>query len=106
MHNSESVREKETHKLLWDFVMQMDHLILVRRPDLVIVNKKENFAVPADHRVKLEEGEKRDKYLDLARELKKLWKTKVMVLPIVIGAHETIPKGLVKLVEDLEIREK
>ena len=30
-----------------------------------------NFAVPADHGVKLKECEMRDKYLDLARELKK-----------------------------------
>ena len=30
-----------------------------------------NFAVPADHRGKLKESEKKDKYLDLARELKK-----------------------------------
>ena len=30
-----------------------------------------DFAVPANHRVKLKESEKKDKYLDLARELKK-----------------------------------
>ena len=30
-----------------------------------------DFAIPADHRVKVKEREKRDKYLDLARELKK-----------------------------------
>ena len=30
-----------------------------------------NFADPAGHRAKLKESEKRDKYLDLARELKK-----------------------------------
>ncbi len=30
-----------------------------------------NFTVPADHRIKLKECEKRDKYLDLARGLKK-----------------------------------
>ena len=30
-----------------------------------------DFAVPADHRVKLKESEKKDKYLHLARELKK-----------------------------------
>ena len=29
-----------------------------------------DFAVPADHGVKLEENEKRDKYQDLARKLK------------------------------------
>ena len=30
-----------------------------------------DFTVPADHWVKLKENEKRDKYLDIARELKK-----------------------------------
>ena len=30
-----------------------------------------NLEVPTDHRVKLKEREKKDKYLDLARELKK-----------------------------------
>ena len=29
-----------------------------------------DFGVPADHRVKLKESEKKDTYLDLARELK------------------------------------
>ena len=29
-----------------------------------------DFAVPTDHRIKLKESEKRDKYLVLARELK------------------------------------
>ena len=31
-------------------------------------------AVPADHRIKLKESEKKDKYLDLARKLKKIMK--------------------------------
>ena len=42
-----------------------------------------DFAVPDDHRPKLKESEKRDKYLDLARELKKLCNMKVTVVPIV-----------------------
>ena len=32
-----------------------------------------DFAVLADHRMKIKENEKTDKYLDLARELEKLW---------------------------------
>ena len=32
-----------------------------------------DFAVPADHKIKLKESEEKDKYLDLARELKKPW---------------------------------
>ena len=83
MHNSEPVLENEMHKILWDFEIQTDHLISARRPILVIVNKKKkkkkkkkrtcrivNFTVPAEYWVKLKESEKRDKYLDLARELK------------------------------------
>ena len=34
-----------------------------------------DFAVSADHRIKLKECEKKDKYLDLARELKKNYGT-------------------------------
>ena len=55
-----------------------------------------DFAVPADHRIKLKECEKKDKYLDLARELKKLWNMKVTIEPIMIGAFDTIAKGLLK----------
>ena len=57
----------------------------------------------ADHRIKLKECEKRDKYLDLARELKKLWNMKVTIIPIVIGAFGTVTKGLLKGLEDLEV---
>ncbi len=39
MHNSESVLEKKTHKLLLYFEMQTDHLISAGQ-ELVIVNKK------------------------------------------------------------------
>ena len=62
-----------------------------------------DFAVPADHSIKLKECEKRDKYLDLARELKKLWNMKVTIIPIVIGAFGTVTKGLLKGLEDLEV---
>ena len=95
MHNPAPVLENDSHKLPWDFNIQTDHLIPARRPDLIIINKKKkkkricrivDFAVPADHRINLKENEKKDKYLDLARELKKLWNMKVMIVPIVIGA--------------------
>ena len=109
MDNPESVLENEMHKLLWNFKIQTDHQILTRWPDLIIMKKRRtcrivNFAVPADHRVKLKECEKRDKYLNLTRELKKLWNMKVTIIPIVIGALGTVTKGLVQGLEDLEIK--
>ena len=66
-----------------------------------------DFAVPADHRVKLKESEKKDKYLDLTSELKKkLWNIKVTFKPIIIGALGTVTKGLVKGLEELEIKRR
>ena len=43
---------------------------------------------------KTKQEEKIDKYQDLAREIRSLWKVKAKVIPIVIGALGTIPKGL------------
>ena len=43
VHNPEAVLENDNHKLLWDFGIQTDLLISVRRSDLIIINKKENF---------------------------------------------------------------
>ena len=59
--------------------------------------------MPADHRIKLKECEKKDKYLDLARELKKFWNMKVTIVLIVMGAFDTITKWLLKGLEDLEV---
>ena len=62
-----------------------------------------DFAVPADHRIKLKECEKKDKYLDLARDSKRLRNMKVTIVPIVFGTFGTITKGLLRGVEDLEV---
>ena len=109
MHNPAPVLENDLHKLLCDFNIQTNHLIPARRPDLIIINKKMrickivDFAVLVDHRINLKESEKKDKYLNLAREIKKLWNMKVTIVPIVIGALGTVTKGLLKGLEDLEI---
>ena len=77
----------------------MEHLISARRPDLLIINKKRkrckmvDFAVPADLRIKLKVSEKNNKYLDLARELNKIWNMKVTITSIVIGAFGTVTKN-------------
>ena len=63
-----------------------------------------NFAVSADHKVKLKESEKKNKYQDLARKFFKKWNIKMTVIPIAIGTLSTITKGLVKGLEDLKIK--
>ena len=103
MHNPEFVLENETHKFLRDLKIQTDHHISVRWPDLIIINKKkENFqndglCCPSWPQSKVERKQKKkDKNLDLDRELNKLWNIKVIEIPVIIGALVTVTKGLVK----------
>ena len=53
-----------------------------------------DFTVPGKHQGKTKESKKIEKYLDLARELKKLWI--LIVIPAVVGALGTVPKDLEK----------
>ena len=112
MHNPESVLENEMHKLLGDFEIKTDHLISPRRPDQIKVNNPPlkklaqlwTLLFQLDHRVKLKEREKKDKYQDLARGFKKVWNVKVTMIPILISALGAVTKGLIQRLEDLEIR--
>ena len=61
--------------ILWDFGIQTDHVMEARRPDLVVVDKKErsckiiDFTVPRDSRIEEKEKDKIGKYQELGREL-------------------------------------
>ena len=65
-HESENVLENEDYKMLWDFSIQTDHVTEPRRPDLVIVDKKErnckmiDFAVPGDTRIEEKDKDKKE----------------------------------------------
>ena len=56
-HALEGVVENEEIKVLWDINIQCDNLMEARRPDLIVIDKKEqkgiiiDIAVPADIRV-------------------------------------------------------
>ena len=96
-HEPESVFENEDYKIFWDFNIQTDHVIEARRPDLVVVDKKErsckiiDFAVPGDSRIE-KEKDKIEKYQDLGRELQKIWNVKVKIIPLVVGSLGAITK--------------
>ena len=64
-----------------------------------------DFTLPVDHRVKIKESKKRDKYLDSARELRKAVEHAVTVIPLVIGIVGTVHKGLERWLDELEIGE-
>ena len=78
-HERENVLVSEDHKILWDFIIQTDHVIEAEGPDLVVVDKKRrtckiiDFAFPPDSMVEVKEREKMiEKYQDLRRQLQKI----------------------------------
>ena len=90
-HASEGAVVNEKIKVLWDINIQCDNLIEARQPDLIVIDKKEqkgitiDIAIPAD--VRVEEKEKVEKYQDLKKEIRRLWKLRnVEIFPVVIGA--------------------
>ena len=76
-HEPERVLENEDYKILWDFSVQTDHVIEARRPDLVVVDKKERSCKIIE---------------DLGRELQKMWNSKVKIIPLVVSSLYAIPK--------------
>ena len=76
MHKPESFLENLMHKIFWDLEIQVDHPVPPKRPNLEVINKKitcylVDFAVLEDYEVKRIQREKMDKYLYLAKGLKK-----------------------------------
>jgi hypothetical protein len=110
-HTIQPVVENSSVKILWDFAIQTDKVIQARRPDIVVIDKVKctvqiiDIAVPADRNVKAKEDEKVMKYQDLRIEIARLWKKKVTVVPVVVGALGGIPKGLQKSLRDLEVED-
>ena len=68
---TQNLKWRMKHKLLWDYEIQIDHLISSKLADKKRTCRIVDFAVPEDYRLKLKESKKRDKYHDLARQLKK-----------------------------------
>ena len=94
----ENVLENEDYKIFCDFSVQTDHVIEARRPDLVVVDKKErsckiiDFAVPGDSRIEEKEKDKIENYQNLGRGLQKILNVKVKIIPLVVGSLGAIPK--------------
>ena len=110
-HTPEPVLESEKVKILWDFKIQTDHKLEHNRPDIVVMNKVNkvchiiDIACPFDTRVSKKEQEKVEVYQDLKREITRLWKCQATIVPIVIGALGTLPKGLQKCLRELEMKD-
>ena len=103
--------EWDAHRSLWFWDTNiLPNLSQTTRPDVSQLKKKSRtnrmvvFTVPADHRVKLKESEKREKYLDLLGELRKTMRHGSDGNTNCNWCVRNNPQRIDKETEDLEIR--
>ena len=92
-HVPEGVAENEEVKIFWVVMIQCDREIKARKPDIVVVNKNErscaiiDIAIPRDIRISQKEKEKTERYLEVKREIKRMWSIRsIKVIPVVVGS--------------------
>ncbi|XP_068723790.1 uncharacterized protein [Montipora capricornis] len=113
-HSPKSIEENEEVKLLWNFTIQTDREIHHRssRPDIVIQKKKAketiivDIAVPGDSNVRQKETKKYEKYQHLVKEMKRMWKSRTKVVPVVVGGLGSVSKKLTGHLEQLGIKDR
>ena len=112
-HKPEFVSKNENLKILWKFEIKTGHQFLNRKSYLVLNKKKKkkelaNYWILPSQQVIVEIKENKNllKFVDLVRELEKLWNIKVTVIPIVVGTLQTVYKGLEKRLGELATRRK
>ena len=101
--------ENDKRKKRLDFPIQTFKEIEHRRPDTVVIDKQKreyktiNIVVLTEQTIKVKELEKITKYQDLRLEVQKLWDDKATVIPIAVGALETVSEELENHVETIEV---
>ena len=109
MHTPESDLKNEMQKILWDFEMQTDHLILTRRTDQMIINEKKKEEKRKKRELVVKrilsqiENQRKWKGRRILEPCQQLWKMPVMMIPIVDNALRTVTKVLEKGSKQLEI---
>ena len=96
MHKPESLRVKKMRRILWDFEIKTNQLILARSPNLMLIFLKISsylveFAVSAHQRENINERE----FSNLAREVKI-----VTVILIIVDALVMFSKILVNSLQE------
>ena len=101
--------ENDKRKKRLDFPIQTFKEIEHRRPDTVVIDKQKreykiiNIVVLTEQTIKVKKLEKITKYQDLRLEVQKLWDDKATVIPIAVGALETVSEELENHIETIEV---
>ena len=94
-----------------DKPIKTDRKVSYNRPDVVVIDRKENtcytgdFVIRIDHHVKEKEEENIAKYMDLGAEVRRQFRVKTVIVPIAPRALATVPAKLSKSLKKLEIED-
>ena len=110
-HKPLTVSRNETGDITiyWDKLIYTAIPVRHNRPDVVVVNTKDkswtiiDFAVPLDHNIVSKERGKVERYQKLAQEVRKDFRVKTEIIPIVVGALGMIPERLPEYLKQLGI---
>ena len=98
--------------ILWNQQVQTDRTIPNNKPDIIIQNNEKgtcmliDVTISGDRNVIKKEAEKILKYKDLTIEIQHMWNVKTKVIPVIIGATETISKSFRKHTSNIAGRHK
>ena len=76
-----------------------------KKPDIIIGDNEKgtciliDVAISGERNVIKKEAEKILKYKDMTIEIQLMWKVKTRVIPVIIGATETISKSFIKYIK-------
>ena len=76
-----------------------------------MIDREENtwyivdFVIPMDYHIEEKEEEKTDKYMDLAAEVRRQFREKKVILPIVLRALGTVSAKLSEMLKKLDIED-
>ncbi|TWW67366.1 hypothetical protein D4764_02G0004070 [Takifugu flavidus] len=101
------VVENKQAKILWDFQIQTDKMMVTNQPDIVMVDKHQktvvviDVAIPSDSNIRKKEHEKLEKYQGLKEEIERMWGMKATVVLVVIGTLGAVTPNLSKWLQQI-----
>jgi len=93
--------------VLWNQQVQTTRTFPINKPDIKIRDNEKgtcvliDVAISGDRSVIKKEAEKILKYKDLTIETQRMWNVKTKVIPVIIGATDTISKSFRKYVSNI-----
>ncbi|TWW65014.1 hypothetical protein D4764_22G0006610 [Takifugu flavidus] len=101
------VLENKQVKILWDFQIQTDKMVVANQPDIVVVDKHQktvvviDVAIPGDSNIRKKVHEKLEKYQGLKEEIERMWGMKTTVVPVVIGTLGAVTPNLSRWLQQI-----